>query len=172
LLGVTLKLALEVLAGIWENVLKPALEKVWQFIKEKVIPIIEDLIAWVDEKLRPPLEWLAGVILENIKKGFQGVKDAIQWVIDKVIALINKLKELKLPDWLEFNSPTKLEMGLRGIAAAMDEVNRKQLNITAGGAGGAGATNDNRRIFYVSPMTVKGGERSMSDEIRFLELMS
>lgn len=127
LLSVAGGIAITALQGLWEKVLLPALTKIWAFIQDNVIPILKTLWEWVKDKLGPPLEWLANTILAGLETAFNRVKNAIQWVIDKIHDLIKKLRKLKLPDWLTPGSPTPFELGLRGIADAMDDLARKRL---------------------------------------------
>jgi hypothetical protein len=124
LLSVAAKLALTARAGLWENVLQPALEVVWQFIKEKIIPIFEDIVEWINDKLGPPISWLADKALAGLKDAFDAVKKAVGWLIDKIKDFIDALKGIELPDWLTPGSPTPFEMGLRGIIEQMGKLER------------------------------------------------
>jgi len=71
---------------------------------------------------------LAGAIIQGLRErvasAFDGIKAAIQGVIGRVQAFIDRIRSIELPDWLTPGSPTPFEMGLRGIAAAMQEVSR------------------------------------------------
>ena len=57
----------------------------------------------------------------------KGIGMAIDWVGKKWDALVAKFKSFKLPAALTPGSPTPFEMGLRGIANAMDMVSNKNL---------------------------------------------
>jgi hypothetical protein len=104
LLEVTVVKAIEVLTGIWQNVLQPALQAIWEWIKDKIIPIFNDM---------------------SISVG--GVTGAIQGVVNWIQRLIDKIKNLKLPDWMKPGSPSPWELSLRGVADVMDEISRKRL---------------------------------------------
>lgn len=104
LLDVSLNLALTALAGLWENVLKPALETVWKYLDENINPKLEDL--------------------ERI---FDSIGTAVDTVIGWIKDFTDTLKKIKLPDWLTPGSPTPFEVGLRGIADALREVDTLDL---------------------------------------------
>jgi len=104
LLGVTLVLALRVLTGIWQNILLPALRTIYNFIKDYVVP------------------WFT-----KLSTGVSGVTSAIKTVVGWIQTLIDKLSNIKLPDWLTPGSPTPFELGLRGISSAMDDLSTYSL---------------------------------------------
>jgi len=54
-----------------------------------------------------------------------GISAAIDWVVAKIDKLKAALASIKLPAALNPGSPTPFEMGLRGIASAMDELSKK-----------------------------------------------
>lgn len=139
LLSESLKLAIEVLAGIWTNVLLPAITKIYDYIKTKLQPIFEKIVTFWNTTLKPAIESLVSDQLDKLAKAWKAIKDAIQFVIDKVQAFITKLKNIKLPDWLQVHSPTPFEMGLWGIANALDYVNAglDQMDNALGGLQGA-----------------------------------
>lgn len=110
--GAVLGVALEALAGLWQNVLQPALVAMWNYLTNNIIPVVEKVAKWLNEKLAP---------------AFEAISTAIGIVIGWLSDLATKLKNLDLPDWLTPGSPTPFEIGLLGIGAAMDTLNRKQL---------------------------------------------
>lgn len=62
-----------------------------------------------------------------------GIGKAIDWMIGKVKALIAAIAKIVLPPELTPGSPTPFEIGLRGIASAMDAISAKSLpKMTAG----------------------------------------
>ena len=129
-------LALTALAGLWENVLLPAIQTVWAWINGTLIPTLTTLWDWLSvklsealdvlkgwwEKLQPPLEkaheWLGKAA--DVIGG--GLVKAIEKVTGWLGGLADKLNALKLPAWLTPGSPTPMENGLRGIAAALGPV--------------------------------------------------
>ena len=103
--------ALTALAGIWENVLLPALKSIWKFISEKVIPIFEAV----------------GKKIGSVNESVGGLSGVIQRVIGWLKKLRNQLENIELPDWMTPGSPTPWEIGLRGVADAMRELNGIEL---------------------------------------------
>jgi hypothetical protein len=99
-LGVLLPIQIGILQGAWENVLKPALEAIWNFISTYILPVFQALSDRIG--------------------GISGVIEAVVGWIDK---MITNLSNLELPDWLTPGSPTPFEIGLRGIAKALKDVN-------------------------------------------------
>lgn len=103
LVSAVLGKALETLAGVWENVLWPALKDFWEFLKDKLGPIVE----WLGEVIGIAFEAITAV-MDALVQPFHDLAEAV--------------RAIKLPDWLSSDSPTPLEMGLRGISDAMDEI--------------------------------------------------
>jgi hypothetical protein len=100
LLSVTVGKAIEVLTGIWQNVLQPALQSIWEWIKDKIIPIFDGM---------------------SISVG--GVTGAIERVVGWISTLIEKIKNIKLPDWMLGRSPSPWEVSLLGSASALSLLN-------------------------------------------------
>jgi hypothetical protein len=152
-------LAVRILAGLWENVLQPALETVYNFIADKVKPIFEALVITYNTSVKPALQNLANIILPALKRAFDAVKSAVQWVIDKINALIDKINSIDLPDWLEPGSPPPLYYALKDIGAAMDELSRKSIPLFQGGmagfrgaaAGGGPASSTTHQVTTIAP---------------------
>lgn len=144
------------LAGFWQNVLLPAITAVYSFLADKLTPVFETVKGWLDktkeagsqlgaqlrgplvdalEKVRafvedkagPVLRWFKRDVVDALAGGFNGIRDAIRWVIGKLEEFKTKLENLSLPGWLTPGSPTPFENGLVGIAKAMDGLNRLQL---------------------------------------------
>lgn len=61
------------------------------------------------------------------KASFSGIAKVIDWVISKVKALIAAIAKIALPPELTPGSPTPFEVGLRGIASAMDALSMRSL---------------------------------------------
>jgi hypothetical protein len=83
--------------------------------------------------------------VDSFKRGLDGVRDAAQWVKNR----INDLKHAMstgwdwVPDWLIPGSPTPFETGLRGIADAAQDLERMDVltappSLATGGNGGGG----------------------------------
>jgi hypothetical protein len=125
-IGAVLTVALQVLKVWWDNVLV-GVKAVYDFLKPYLMPLFEGLSKLLTETLIPALSTAADYVGKTLKGAFDALKGAIQWVIDKVTALANKFKNLKVPKVFDPGSPTPFEMGLRGIGRAMDELARKKL---------------------------------------------
>lgn len=147
---------LTAMQGLWENVLKPALEDVWQFLEANVIPIFEG--------------WVASM---------GGVSGIIQGIADAIGRLAERARNLQLPDWLIPGSPTPFELGIRGIADAMGELNRLQgpgldtipLAAQTSSSARARIGGGPQKVVYINlnanyPMQRAG---SLRDDIRLLE---
>jgi hypothetical protein len=70
----------------------------------------------------------AGVtIIQPLIDAFDGIRQAIQWVIDKITGpLTSALEAIEsvVPDWAIPGSPTPLEIGLRGIGKEMGKLSQ------------------------------------------------
>lgn len=161
LLSVTLTLAVEGLSALWTNVLQPALSGVWSFIDTSVLPMLNQLGDYISVTFGPMIQDLADNVLQAWEDGFKGVRDAVQWVIDKVKLLIEWLKKLKLPDQFESHSPTPFEMGLRGIGAAMNDLSRWEVPQLAAELNGLGGARPSKRptavLDQLGPAVVRPG---------------
>jgi hypothetical protein len=126
LIDAVLSVALRALAGLWQNVLLPAIQGVWNYLYYNIQTVFNNISntiqgplttalnglknLWADlkagvqllwDKLEPFRSFLAGAL----KNAFQGVWD--EWAA--------AIRNLQLPGWLTPGSPTPFEMGLRGI---------------------------------------------------------
>ncbi|HEX7973838.1 MAG TPA: phage tail tape measure protein [Anaerolineales bacterium] len=119
---------LEALAGLWQNVLQPALSSVWSFLQTSVIPVFQNVADVIQKTLGPAITWLNESVFQPLSNTLTtSLKGALKWVYDTLVNMAGFLKTFKLPDWLTPGSPTPFEWGLRGIAGAMDELNKKEL---------------------------------------------
>ncbi len=160
----------------WDQI-STTVKQLWFLIKYA----FKEGVAFVSDLLLAASEKFGGTftkIYDKIKKVWEGIKkgfgDAFRYVINiatrvfapiatwisKVIAIIAKLKaafaSIKLPAALTPGSPTPFEMGLRGIATAMNTLSRKSLpemnaslapaGIAQAGSGGRTTYIDNRRF--------------------------
>lgn len=120
LLSTAVTLALTALAGIWEKTLLPALKSAGTWISGTFGPILEDFKGWLDK----------------VTGGAEGISGAIEKVVGWIQNLTEKLGSVKLPEWMTPGSPTPWELGLRGIADALNEVSGAQLPQLGAGMGG------------------------------------
>ena len=111
-----------------------------------------------------------GIILSHfgtmaVEKVFKPIGDAIGKVIEWIKKFIDKLKNIKLPDWLTPGSPTPFEKGLRGISKAFERELSPQLGkfsaqLQATGGAGLGAQTtsyDQSRTTRVDQMNINNG---------------
>lgn len=94
------------------------LKAVWDWLR----PVIMDGII---PALKQVADWVSGAVVG----AFNALKDAIQWVIEKLEKLNDWLQGLTLPPWLTPGSPTPLEMGIRGINSALSDMNQTALPV-------------------------------------------
>jgi hypothetical protein len=111
LLNTAMSVALTAIAGIWEKVLLPALKRVSSWISDTFGPVLDTFVAW----------------LGDITGGAEGISKAFETVLGWIQNLTEKLKTIELPDWMTPGSPTPWELGLRGVADALGEVNAMQM---------------------------------------------
>jgi hypothetical protein len=120
-------IVLTALAGFWQNVLQPALEKVWSFLSANILPIIKTVAEFISAKMGPQIELLGEIFSRLASTLSGGVRSALTWLHDKLDKIASFLKNFKLPDWLTPGSPTPFEMGIRGITDALSALNRTSL---------------------------------------------
>lgn len=99
----------ETLTGLWED-LKGGLDKVWNSIKENVLPWFKDLGDEAENGLGKSLTWLKDNVLGPLKTAFDNVKGAVQNVISKVESFTQKIKNVTIPSWWKRDSPSEFEM--------------------------------------------------------------
>jgi hypothetical protein len=168
--------ALQTLANFWENTLLPAMEVIWKFVTEKMMPIwealaeffsvaftlaltaltgiwqnvlmpvMEDIADFVSNTLGPVFEWMKDSVIDPTSEAFDGLARQIQSVANWVSSLTERLRGVELPDWMTPGSPTPWEIGLKGVADAMNQLNTVQLpqmarSLAVVGAGGATTNN-------------------------------
>lgn len=99
-------------------------------IIDAVLPPLTDLIGGLTDKFNewlPVVQNVAAFLTDKLKGAFEGISDAIGKVVGWIQSMIDKISNIKLPDWLTPGSPTPFEIGLRGISNAMEDINRTGL---------------------------------------------
>lgn len=144
----------EVAKDLFNEDLKPALDDLFETLGLGTLEadglgtslggIVGTMAIWMAagtiEAIRLGIEGLTWVIelvtdgIEGWEKAFDSlgeimriIKDVFDDVKQKISDLIGALTSLSLPDWLVPGSPTPLELGLRGISEAVDELSRARL---------------------------------------------
>lgn len=149
-LQTNIPVALQKLSNFWTGVLLPALTAVWSWISSNLIPmwssianlvgtvvggafalwmagltnvtlpVLKRLYDFFVVNILPTLQKIASWIMDKVVVAFGRLTDRIGWVTDKLKTLNTWLQSLKLPKWLTPGSPTPFELGLLGIADALD----------------------------------------------------
>jgi len=153
------------LVNLWQNVLWPAIKKVWAWMKDVLFPFFQALgsfigtvfsiylkalagiwqnvlwpavkkfIDWMQKNVMPVLEPIAKFIGGRLAKAFGNVTKAIRTVTDWLKRMTDKLKNIKLPDWMTPGSPTPWELGLLGVNDALIKVSNLGLPDLSGSMG-------------------------------------
>lgn len=133
-LGVVFKFTINVLAAVWENVLWPAIKKVWSIIldvwnaiKEKLEPVFKALVDWFNTYAIPIIMKLINIALTPLRLVFEGITKAIEGATKFFQNLIDMIKNFKLPEWLQRDSPSPFEMTFIGAADAIRKLARVEL---------------------------------------------
>lgn len=140
-----LNVAITALHGLWDKVLLPALKSVWDFINKNIVPIFVLLADKLDKALGPPLKLIADLFTKLATTALPPIKALLTDIATWLGNVADKLKILKLPDWLTPGSPTPFETALRGILDALKAVAggpwdwfTKFTDWLGGGGGGGG----------------------------------
>lgn len=92
--------------------------------------------------------------LEDLKEAIIGLGDSTKTWMDRLKGLGSALGDIALPDWLVPGSPTPLELGIRGITAAMERLpdfsGAFSVNPTFPDLAGAGSGGGNTRMATVN----------------------
>lgn len=117
-----LKKEIEILSALWENVLQPALKKVWEWLAEKLGPVFEELGLTAKNTLGPALLWLLDNVITPVTDGFGGIIDIVKKVVGWLGTLADKISGIKVPSSFLGKSPSPFEMSLLGINDALKRV--------------------------------------------------
>jgi len=123
------------LARLFGVVVLTAVKAIAGFWQKVLLPALKKLWTWLDKLLKP----------------LGGIAGAFDKIGQKIRNFTDKLKKLKLPDWLTPGSPTPFEIGLRGIANELSNVDGLMgtggLNVSAPNiASGGNRMNDVRMV--------------------------
>jgi len=110
-----------VIAALVEE-LAPIIGALTELIAAGLQLALEALAALVNNVVRPALDVLKRRAIDPLIDSLDGVSDAVEGVIGWIGRMAEKLRNVSLPDWLTPGSPTPFETGLRGIASAMSDV--------------------------------------------------
>lgn len=133
-------------AGVIQNVIIPALKKIWDAMK--------DVASFAAEKLGPAIKWLNDKVFGPLGEKLGSIKGFFESILSLLEKFKAKLDNLELPPWLTPGSPTPFELGLRGIAAAMQDLNRIDMPTFGGGQQ---TTNNTTNSYGVTvPVNIQG----------------
>jgi len=124
--------ALTALAGLFENMVMPAMMAVAGVIGSQLHPVFEAISAFITGTAQPAFDAFSKFISGKFLKALQGVGSAIQKLITWIQSMADALNNLSLPDWLTPGSPTPWEIGLIGINRAMEDLNQHLPNLANG----------------------------------------
>jgi len=140
------------LVSLWQNVLLPAIQKVWAWMNSTLFPFlkalgtflgavfsltlkslaaiwqnvlwpaIKNFIEWADKHIMPILRPIAEFFRNNLAGAIDWVTDAIKGATDWLNKMAEKLRKMTLPDWMTPGSPTPWEIGLVGVNDALRQV--------------------------------------------------
>ena len=116
-----------ILAGIWNNTLKPALRSLWSWLATKVGPAIEKVTTFlgtlatdIAETVGPALTTFKEVVIDALAAAFDWLTGAIEAATGWLATAIETVKKIpaNLPSWITGHSPSPFENTLWGIAEA------------------------------------------------------
>lgn len=90
-LSENIPIAIETARAFWEDTLKPALETVWAFIQDSIVPIFEALVIWLGETIPVAVQALSDLWQNVLKPALEIVWTFIQ---DSLFPLLTSLWEL------------------------------------------------------------------------------
>jgi phage-related protein len=175
--------ALNTLTGLWKDHILPALTDVYNFIDTHIIQVLGRLASEVTgnlmDALNPFVTFLEGVFLS----AFEGIRDAIQWVVNLINEMIDAVNSFVVPDWWPA-LPSSSNNNFMGFQPQLQAAEAKalpivtaQLNILASlrdVAGGSTGTPTNGSISNSSQKTntyVYGANFNVSGPSGFIEVM-
>jgi len=137
---------------ILRETLQPAFKELWTALQNVIgalgmgsskIDVLDVAVAAISVGLKAFV-----IVVKGVATFVHGLADAFNAVASAIKYVINKFEEMKqtaadvansLPSWLIPGSPTPFELGLRGIAKELGNVNSAFGGVSLGGGGFAGA---------------------------------
>jgi hypothetical protein len=131
-MGSVFGLVLRASAGIWQNVLKPALMGVFSILSSQLMPVFTRLTSFFNATLLPIIREVARWVGTTLVAAFNSLSGVIKSVTTTLNKLADGLDNIDLPGWMTPGSPTPWEIGLRGVGAAIKDLNSMSLpNLTS-----------------------------------------
>lgn len=140
-LGTTIKNAIDTFKGIWSG-LTQAFRDISNFIYENITGpngVFTKVVGWLKTGFDTAVGIAEGVI-SRVSSAFNTIKDAVQWVINKINEFIELISNIKIPDWIP-HSPGIIDSGLYQIATAFQvaTIEAGRFNAAISGIGGISA---------------------------------
>lgn len=124
-LRATISVAFEALRGYWQDVLLPAIEIVWAFIQDNVIPLFEVLAELLSVIVGVALEVLAGlwqnVLQPALEEIWRFIQNNIIPIFEKIAAIVSDVLGPAL-DEFSVNILEPLASAFDGISSAIKDV--------------------------------------------------
>jgi hypothetical protein len=118
----------QILAGLWNDVLKPALMANWYVFKTYLLPAIGEVVHVLSVVLPPVIQFIADAFTTVLLPAVHGIIDAIDLIgsgIEGVIGWFSKLGEsissIAIPAWLQGHSPPPMANWFSDIAGAAED---------------------------------------------------
>ncbi|MGH9158196.1 MAG: phage tail tape measure protein [Acidimicrobiales bacterium] len=164
------RVGMAILDGDWSQVWETIVDTVERFLNLALSVVGQNIDTFLAQwKTNWELaKTIVKLVWDKIVQAVSGAWNSIRGFIDKIIGkigdLILKFTNVKLPKWLTPGSPTPFELGLRGIADAMGQLNamtfqpiQPRILAPAGAGTGAGGGGGVQLTIGTLAVTVQGG---------------
>jgi TP901 family phage tail tape measure protein len=137
LLNAVVGKALEAMAGIWKNILQPALVQVGNSLRDNIMPYFTSLGATVKSDVSPVLKDLGEVVFPILNEGIEMVIQAIKDMIGYFNSMADTVASFSLPDILTPGSPPPMAYALMDIAGGAQQATNAIAGMQQGMLGSA-----------------------------------
>ena len=160
--------------------LQPALQTVWEWFEDKILPVLEEVRAFVADKIGPILEWFNKEVIKPLMTGIGGVVSVVEGLVSWLKDLAKTIRNLDLTKLLPFlgSSPSPLEMGIRGINSALREMSGLGLPTLTGSlsaaslAGSSSKVEETHNHWELRTVLPDAGDIPLRDWIRIQRTLS
>lgn len=169
-LAIYIPKAIEAFKTFWNEKLLPVLQKGAEWIGKHLVPLVRELSTLFSTVFRIALTVVAGILqryflpqlslmaslfrnvifpivyavgrflAEQFVNSIINVGKAIDWLVQRIAYLNERLSKLSIPTWLTPGSPTPLETGILGIVSAtrkLNSMNMPMFNMNSESLGGS-----------------------------------
>jgi hypothetical protein len=127
----------------------------------------DNLISWIKFLWEKGSDYF-NQFKDKVTDALDGIRKAIQWVIDKAKKLLEFLGIIKVPNALERHSPSPMEESLLAVADAMDEVNKRTLPGFMVGELAGSTSNVTYELNYQGVQSTEQGITGHLDRLRLM----